>query len=58
MANVTKANFIKVISMERESIIISKDNYILAIGKIMLRRALVSIFMKMEPDTQANFKTI
>jgi len=57
MVNDMKVNLIKVVNMEKENIITSKDSCISEIGKIMLRMDLDSIFTKMEPDTMDNSKT-
>ncbi len=50
-----KASLKKVINMEKESTTILKVNFIQETGKIMLSKAWVNIFMRMEPDTTVNF---
>jgi hypothetical protein len=58
MAKNMKASFLKVTNMEKESIIILKVNFLLAIGVRMLSMDKVSISIRMEQDIVASFLII
>lgn len=51
-------SLIKVINMEKESIITSRVNFTSETGKTMSRMVLASISMKMEPGTVESSKII
>ncbi len=58
MVNVTRDNLIKVINMEKESIITLRANCTLETGRIMSKTEWDNIFMKMEQGTVVSSKTI
>lgn len=58
MVKNTKDSFLRVTNMEKESIIILRVNFILAIGIRTLSMDKVSISTKMEPDIVDSFLII